>query len=141
MGKLPIFGFFYKRVCILVDREDSRSRSAVYRRAQSRLAMGLSICIFPEGGVPEESVILDTFKDGAFKMAVAHNIEVVPMTFYDNKHRFPFRFFSGSPGPLRTRVHRFFDTKAYNSSDAATLRTEVRDLIYESLKNGPGARV
>jgi 1-acyl-sn-glycerol-3-phosphate acyltransferase len=139
LGNLPIFGFFYKRVCILVDREDSRSRSAVYRRAQGRLAKGLSICIFPEGGVPEESVILDSFKDGAFKMAIAHQIEVVPMTFYDNKRRFPFRFFSGSPGPLRARVHGFFDTRAYTSSDAASLRTEVRDLIYESLQKGPYA--
>ncbi len=25
---IPVFGFFYKRVCILVDREDSRSRSS-----------------------------------------------------------------------------------------------------------------
>ena len=141
LGRLPVFGFFYKRVCILVDREDSRSRSAVYRRAQGRLAKGLSICIFPEGGVPEESIILDTFKDGAFKMAIAHQIEVVPMTFFDNKQRFPFRFFSGSPGPLRARVHRFFDTRAYTSSDAASLRTEVRDLIYESLQKGPNGRV
>jgi 1-acyl-sn-glycerol-3-phosphate acyltransferase len=140
LGRLPVFGFFYKRVCILVDREDSRSRSAVYRRAQGRLAKGLSICIFPEGGVPEESVILDTFKDGAFKMAISHSIEVVPVTFYDNKQRFPFRFFSGSPGPLRVRVHRFFDTKAYTSSEAASLRTGVRDLIYESLQKGPEAR-
>jgi 1-acyl-sn-glycerol-3-phosphate acyltransferase len=139
LAGLPIFGFFYKRVCILVDREDSRSRSAVYRRAQRRLEEGLSICIFPEGGVPEESVILDTFKDGAFKMAIAHKIEVVPMTFYDNKRRFPFRFFSGHPGPLRTRVHRFFDTQGYTASDAGSLRTEVRDLIYESLQKGPNA--
>ena len=141
LGRLPLFGFFYKRVCILVDREDSRSRSAVYRRAQGRLAKGLSICIFPEGGVPEESIILDTFKDGAFKMAIAHHIEVVPITFFDNKKRFPFRFFSGSPGPLRTQVHRFFDTRAYKSSDAASLRTEVRDLIYESLQKGPNGQV
>jgi 1-acyl-sn-glycerol-3-phosphate acyltransferase len=27
---------------------------------------GLSVCIFPEGGVPDdESILLDTFKDGA----------------------------------------------------------------------------
>jgi len=141
LAGLPVFGFFYKRVCILVDREDSRSRSAVYRRAQRRLEEGLSICIFPEGGVPEEAITLDAFKDGAFKMAITHKIEVVPVTFYDNKQRFPFRFFSGSPGPLRTRVHRFFDTQAYASSDAASLRTEVRDLIYESLQRGPNASV
>ena len=37
LQEIPLFGFFYKRVCILVDREDSRSRTAVYRRAQKRL--------------------------------------------------------------------------------------------------------
>jgi 1-acyl-sn-glycerol-3-phosphate acyltransferase len=63
LAKIPIFGFFFKRVCIMVDREDTRSRVGVYRRAQRRLDQGLSICIFPEGGVPEEDVLLDSFKD------------------------------------------------------------------------------
>lgn len=137
LANLPLFGFFYKRVCILVDREDTRSRSAVYRRAEKRLEDGLSICIFPEGGVPEESITLDTFKDGAFKMAIAHKIQVVPITFYDNKQRFPFRFFSGSPGPLRARVNHFYHTDTYTSADASSLRNEVRDLILESLQKGP----
>ncbi len=72
----------------MVDREDGNSRSGVYRRARRRLYSGLGICIFPEGGVPEEHVLLDEFKDGAFKMAIAHGIPVVPMTFYDNKKVF-----------------------------------------------------
>ncbi len=138
LANIPVFGFFYKRVCILVDREDSRSRSAVYRRAHRRLQQGLSICIFPEGGVPEESVELDTFKDGAFKMAIAHQIPVVPITFYDNKRRFPFRFFSGSPGSLRTRVHRFFQTKGLEETDKQALRDQVRRVLLESLRAGPG---
>ena len=33
---IPIFGFFYKRVCIMVDRDSVRSRTGVYRRAQRR---------------------------------------------------------------------------------------------------------
>lgn len=131
---IPIFGFFYKRVCIMVDREDSRSRTAVYRRANKRLETGLSICIFPEGGVPEdESIILDSFKDGAFKMAIAHQIPVVPITFYDNKKRFPFKFFSGSPGPLRARVHRFIHTKGMDEKEKATLRDKVRNVLMDSL--------
>lgn len=76
----------------MVDRENVRSRTRVYRRAQRRLDQGLSICIFPEGGVPEEDIVLDKFKDGAFKMAIAHKIPVVPMTFLDNKKRFSFTF-------------------------------------------------
>ena len=29
LAKIPIFGFFYKRTCILVDRNSMRSKSAV----------------------------------------------------------------------------------------------------------------
>lgn len=132
--KIPVFGFFYKRVCILVDREDTQSRTGVYRRAQRRLNQGLSICIFPEGGVPDdETVVLDTFKDGAFKMAIAHDIPVVPITFYDNKKRFSFSFFSGGPGRVRAKVHSFFETKLLSEKDKSTLREEVREVILNEL--------
>jgi len=132
--KIPVFGFFYKRVCIMVDREDTRSRTGVYRRAQRRLNQGLSICIFPEGGVPDdETVLLDSFKDGAFKMAIAHGIPVVPMTFKDNKKRFSFSFFSGGPGLTRARVHSFFETKLLSEENKAVLREEVRRVILNEL--------
>lgn len=132
--KIPLFGFFYKRVCILVDREDMRSRTGVYRRAQRRLNQGLSICIFPEGGVPKEHIVLDEFKDGAFKMAIAHHIPVVPMTFHDCKKRFPFTFFSGGPGVLRVKVHSFFETGLLGEEDKSTLREEVRDTVLKELE-------
>ncbi|MFS4492813.1 lysophospholipid acyltransferase family protein [Maribacter sp. 2308TA10-17] len=133
LAKIPVFGFFFKRVCIMVDRENTRSRTGVYRRAQRRLNQGLSICIFPEGGVPEENVVLDSFKDGAFKMAIAHNIPVVPMTFYDSKKRFSFTFLSGSPGKLRAKVHTFFKTGLLAEEDKSTLREEVREVILNEL--------
>lgn len=132
--KIPVFGFFYKRVCILVDRESTKSRTGVYRRAQRRLNQGLSICIFPEGGVPDEEVLLDEFKDGAFKMAIAHQIPVVPMTFYDGKQRFSFTFLSGGPGRLRAKVHRFFETGILGEEDKSTLREEIRILILNELQ-------
>ncbi len=132
--KIPVFGFFYKRVCILVDRESVKSRTAVYLRAKRRLNQGLSICIFPEGGVPDEDVVLDEFKDGAFRMAIAHQIPVVPMTFYDSKKRFPFTFFKGGPGKLRAKVHQFFETGILSEEDKSTLREEVRDVILIELK-------
>lgn len=132
--KIPLFGFFYKRVCILVDREDTKSRTGVYRRAQKRLNQGLSICIFPEGGVPDdETVLLDSFKDGAFKMAMAHKIPVVPMTFYDNKKRFSFSFFSGCPGRIRAKVHCFIETEPLSGNDKGKLRERVRSIILNEL--------
>lgn len=133
--KIPVFGFFYKRVCILVDREDIKSRTRVYLRAQKRLTQGLSICIFPEGGVPDENLVLDEFKDGAFRMAINHNIPVVPIIFYDNKKRFPFNFFSGGPGSIRAKVMEFFETGILDLEDKSTLREEVRASILRELAN------
>src|SRR5690606_22380226 len=88
--KIPIFGFFYKRVCIMVDRVHSRSRTSFYCDAYLRFGLGVSICFFLVGGVPDYNIVLVTFKDGAFKIAVAHRIPIVPIVFLDNKKRFPF---------------------------------------------------
>ncbi len=133
LAKLPIFGFFYKRTCILVDRSSEKSRQAVFLRAQKRLKQGLSICIFPEGGVPNENIILDEFKDGAFRLAISHQIPIVPMTFADNKKRFSYVFFSGGPGRMRVKVHQFLSTEGMNSKDAKKLNEHSRALILKQL--------
>jgi len=134
LTKIPLFGFFYKRTCILVDRNCSKSRSGVFLRAQNRLNQGLSICIFPEGGVPDdESVLLDSFKDGAFRLAVEHQIPIVPMTFADNKKRFSYTFFSGSPGLMRVKIHHFFDTKGKSAEYRKIVKEEVREVILKQL--------
>jgi len=134
LAKIPIFGFFYKKVCILVDRDDIRSRTGVYRRVQRRLGLGLDVCIFPEGGVPDDhSLILDRFKDGAFKMAIANEIPVVPLVFLDNKKRFPFGLDHGGPGPLRVKFLPIFKTKGLGVRDTSILREAVRDAILREL--------
>lgn len=134
LAKIPVFGFFYKRTSILVDRGSSKSRFEVFKRAQHRLNQGLSICIFPEGGVPEdESILLDEFKDGAFRLAIEHQIPIVPMTFADNKKRFSFKFFSGSPGRMRVKVHSFISTEGLTLDDKKELKDKVREVIYTQL--------
>jgi 1-acyl-sn-glycerol-3-phosphate acyltransferase len=134
LAKIPIFGLFYKRVCILVDRSNAQSRTAVYKRAQARLNSGLSICIFPEGGVPDdESIILDTFRDGAFRLAIEYQIPVVPISFADNKKRYPFRFFAGSPGKMRVKVHKFLSTQGLQTTDKVALKDKAYKIIEQEL--------
>ncbi|WP_108869430.1 lysophospholipid acyltransferase family protein [Aquimarina aquimarini] len=135
LAKIPIFGFFYKRTCILVDRSSQRSRKEVFDRAQARLHTGTSICIFPEGGIPDdESVILDGFKDGAFRLAIDHQIPIVPLVFLDNKKRFSYTFFSGSPGIMRGRVLKEISTKGLTQDDKKEVKENVRTLIFNALK-------
>ena len=134
LAKLPIFGYFYKKACILVDRSSAVSRQKTMIMAAEKLAKGLSVCIFPEGGVPnDESIILDDFKDGAFRLAIDFQIPVVPMTFIGLKKMFPFRFFAGYPGNVLIYQHPFVETQGLTQRDKPELKDQVRELILQPL--------
>ncbi len=138
LEKIPIFGYLYSRVAILVDRSSPESRKKVYKKSKKRLDKGLSVCIFPEGGVPKPSIILDQFKNGAFSLAVEFQIPIVPMTFLDCEKKFPYFFaynhFAGGPGALRANVHKFIETKGLTKKDVPDLKQKVFDIIFNDLK-------
>lgn len=134
LARIPLFGFFYKRTCILVDRDSSKSRGKVFERAQQRINQGLSICIFPEGKVPDdESVVLDEFKNGAFRLAIDHNLAIVPIVFFDNKKRYSYTIFSGKPGILRVKILSFIDTNGKTKTDLNEIRDHSWRLIHQEL--------
>jgi 1-acyl-sn-glycerol-3-phosphate acyltransferase len=136
LAKIPLFGFFYKRTSILVDRSCSKSRMEVFNEAQKRIDRGLSICIFPEGGVPhDETIFLDHFKDGAFRLAVEHHLPIVPLVFPDNKKRLSYTFYSGSPGLMRVKILPLVETVSDKGEalDRKEVREHVRNLIYNEL--------
>lgn len=140
LAKIPLFGFFYRRTNILVDRRNAKSRQAVFSHARRRLQQGVSICIFPEGGVPENyDLILDSFKDGAFRLALEHEIPIVPITLYDNKRRLPYKFDVASAGKLRIKVDEFIETKGHKLPEGkTTLKARARKIILNNLESGPG---
>jgi len=134
LAKFPLFGFIYKRTCILVDRSNNKSRVEAFRNAEKRLNEGLSICIFPEGGVPTDyDLILDNFKDGAFRLAIEHKIPLAPMTFHDNKKRLPYKIGKGSPGIMRVKIHNTIATTDLESTDRKALKNKTREIILEEL--------
>jgi 1-acyl-sn-glycerol-3-phosphate acyltransferase len=78
-------------------------------------------------------LVLDSFKDGAFRLAIAHQIPIVPITFYDNKKRFSYKFISGAPGKLRVKIHEFITTKGMQPADRKKLRNQTRQVIFDEL--------
>jgi 1-acyl-sn-glycerol-3-phosphate acyltransferase len=132
--KIPIFGFFYKRVVIMVDRSSHKSRKRVYKMAKERLRGGTSIGIFPEGLVPKEEVILAPFKNGAFSLAMEFEIPIVPHTYYDCKRLFSWNVFKGGMGTLRIRQHDFIETKGLSTKkEMEILREKTFQIIYNEL--------
>lgn len=133
--KLPVFGYVFRKTSIYVDRSSEKSRREVYVRAQEKLNRGLSIVIFPEGLVPHEDVILSEFKNGAFRLAIEHQIPIIPMTFHDGKKRFSWTFFSGWPGNMRVKIHKFLQTDGLTLEDMENLKQQAYNIIYNELVN------
>tara|TARA_B110000967_G_scaffold34321_1_gene33083 strand:- start:178 stop:969 length:792 start_codon:yes stop_codon:yes gene_type:complete len=131
--KIPIFGFFYKRVVIMVDRSNPESRKKVYEMAKKKLKNGTSMAIFPEGLVPTENVVLAPFKNGAFSLAIEFDIPIVPQIYYDCKRLFSWDFFKGSPGVFRIHQHKFIKTTGLTKDDVFALRQQTFQLIEADL--------
>lgn len=133
LKKIPIFGFFYKRTCILVDRSNPKSRKEVYYNAKKRLTNGTSVAIFPEGMVPTEDVILSPFKNGPFSLAIEHQISIVPATYFDCKRFFSWTFFKGRPGTLRIKQHQPISTKGLTKEDINLVKAQTFEKLFSDL--------
>jgi 1-acyl-sn-glycerol-3-phosphate acyltransferase len=135
LKKIPIFGFFYKRICILVDRSNPTSRKEVYFKAKRRLQNGTCVAIFPEGLVPEEDIVLSPFKNGAFSLAIEHQIPIIPATYFDCKRLFSWKYFKGGPGTFRIKQHHFIGTEGLTKKELPKLKKKTYQVIYNELIN------
>lgn len=130
--KVPIFGTIYRRICVMVDRNSPKSRADVYRRCAERMAEGQSIVLFPEGGVPDDtSIMLDEFRDGAFRLASQHQFPIAVFSFLGLKEMFPFDYGRGHPGIVKV----VFNTILEPDVSAAELKVSARNEIKHSLES------
>lgn len=135
LGRIWLFGFFYKRAAILVNRSSKESRKRVYERVREKLHYQRSIAIYPEGGVPHVSVDLDRFKDGAFSMAIEHDLPLVPIVNFDCKKRLNWELFEGGPGILRYTILETIPAKTFKADQVEDFKQHVRNRMLEVLKS------
>lgn len=132
LSRLPLFGHFYKRTNILIDRSSLKSIRETMRVADEKLQEGYSLCIYPEGGVPSHEVFLGTFKEGAFRLAKEHGLPLLPITFADNKKAYPYVWNLGGPRRLRATVHQPVATEGRSIEELKTiLRTTFEQELEE----------
>ena len=135
LARIPLFGYFYRKTNILVDRSSIRSSQEAFHTAAEKLKIGLGVCIFPEGGVPDEEVELARFKSGAFRLSIDHQVKIIPVSFPDNKKRLPYNIHRGGPGLLRAYIHPFITPgKENNNEEIARLRSLCYDVVLSGLR-------
>ena len=139
--KIPIFGYLYRKTCVLVDRSSPESRKAVFKSIREKINNEINVCLFPEGTVPAPEIQLGEFKQGAFSIAIEHQMPIVVCTFLDNKKRFPWSFGNlvgvskGRPGGLRVITHEPISTNNLTMSDMKDLRNKVRNIMLKDLRS------
>lgn len=89
MAKIPLFGLIYKTGSVLVDRKSEKSRKDSYLRMKKVLAMGLHMCIYPEGTRNKSDQPIKAFHDGAFRLAIDTGKAVVPGIIFHTRGVLP----------------------------------------------------
>ncbi len=87
--KAPIFGWVYIRGTVLVDRKSEASRRKSFEDMKKVLAQGLHMVIYPEGTRNRTTDPLKSFHDGAFKLAIAAQKEIIPTLIFNTKTVLP----------------------------------------------------
>lgn len=103
-AKIPLFGLFYKKGSVLVDRRDDKSRSKSFDAMKKVLDSGMHMCIYPEGTRNRSNEPIKPFYDGAFRLAVAANKDILPCVITGTKKAMPIdkKFFLL---PTRLKMH------------------------------------
>lgn len=88
-AKVPLFGLFYSKGSILVDRKDEKSRSKSFDAMKKVLSKGMHMCIYPEGARNRSAEPIKPFYDGAFRLAVITQNDVIPCVITGTKKAMP----------------------------------------------------
>ncbi len=102
MLKIPVFGWLYPYVVVVVDRSSVASRMASMKSLKKKLTQGISVFIFPEGSMNTSDSLLLPFYDGAFRLAVETQTPMLPMVILNSRKLLPRSRFELRPGTITT---------------------------------------
>ncbi|MDH3462858.1 MAG: 1-acyl-sn-glycerol-3-phosphate acyltransferase [Acidimicrobiia bacterium] len=132
--RIPILAQGMRAIGIVeVDRS---ARSAIHaevnRKAQELVAKGRSLIIYAEGTRPRDGQ-LHPFKKGAFTMAIASQLPIVPVTIHGSYDAWKPDTLWVRGGPITAVVETPIPTKGLEKADAGALAEEVHTIIAKTL--------
>lgn len=127
--KVPLFGWFYRKGAVLVDRKSEISRRKSFDEMKKVLAMGMHMSIYPEGTRNRTDEPIKKFYDGAFKLAAATNTAIIPAVIFNTKKALPVnKFFYFIPHKLEMHFLEPIPV-------AGQTAEQLKDKVFELMKN------
>ena len=125
LKKMPLLGFLFSTVCVLVDRSSKESREKSSRAMLEELQRGNSIFIFPEGTRNKGAEPLNAFYDGAFRFAIETGYPVVALCTINARTVVPSDGYSVKPGTVTLQYLGPYPTNTLSKDDVESLKSQV----------------
>lgn len=141
--RVPLFGYIVRKMCVLVDRRDARSRAQSIQYLKRTLSEGYSVFLYPEGTRNRTAELLQPFHRGAFKIAIESGFPIAIQTII-NAHRIARKAEAVdlSPGRVDVLWSAPIPVVGLTEKDIAQLSERVREEMRRALEKGaPGKGV
>jgi 1-acyl-sn-glycerol-3-phosphate acyltransferase len=130
LQRIPFLGWSMFLIgYIFVDRKCKKSAEQCLKRASRKIKEGVSMLFFPEG-TRSASGEVGRFKAGAFRLAVAEHVPVVPITIEGCHRLLPKGSWITQEAEVRIVVH---PPISVSGLDASTASHTAREIIIKSL--------
>lgn len=136
LSKVPLFGYYFRKFHITVDRDNPRSSFVTFKESLRSLKEGTSLTVFPEGGINVANTKeLSEFKEGPFRMALKTGVQLVPITIADNWRILPDdgEFLMNWKRKSRVIIHKPIDPSDYKTDSIDEFQEDVRNTIQSEL--------
>lgn len=134
LGKIPVLGWIVRSACIIVDRGDHNSRKKSLTTLVEVLKRGTSPLIFAEGTQNRTMELLQPFKDGAFRIAIDTQTDILPMVVIGaSTLMYPGSMIISSPGIIKVVAAEPIDVKQFGN-DLAALKNHTFTIMLNLIK-------
>jgi 1-acyl-sn-glycerol-3-phosphate acyltransferase len=132
-NKIPLFGYYYRKSTVMVDRTSNESRFKSILLLKSYLEKGISIVLFPEGTFNETDNALKEFYAGAFKLAIETQTNIKPIILLDTFERLHYSGFGIENGKSRMVYLEEIKVQGLTSKDIEALEKKVYQVMENAL--------
>lgn len=137
---VPLLGAALRVVGMVEVDRTGPDRDAIGQAAAHTLAQGLPVLVFPEGTTSRDGELLP-FKDGAFEIAVATGVPLLPAAVINSRDVWPGKRLTIRPGTVRLILCEPVLTDHLTREDVPELRARVWELLASTRRRAVAGRV
>jgi 1-acyl-sn-glycerol-3-phosphate acyltransferase len=134
LKKMPLLGYLFTTVCVMVDRSSRESRERSSRAMLETLQEGKSIFIFPEGTRNKGTKPVNEFFDGAFRFGIESGFPIVAMCTIGARAVTPSSGYSVRPGTISIHFLGPYPTQGLTKEDLPELKSRIYQDMYAEIK-------